>query len=481
MNISYLKRSVRRAVTLVEVIFSIGVVLTGLLGLLSILPLAGKRAQDSISLSVAPVIANNVRAELLANKFLSENRLGAITFGAIDPSTVGEDTPDLQGGPEFPGTFPLGYYQQVLSGIDPPAGITPSFCIDPMFASLTAAPYNALTKNSYYGGCFPYYKQTHDPMKDPSSSASNTWPTRQPRMFRVGVKEDSSSTFTRFINVTEALRLTENQDDLTITRGSDKSLPATFKDGQVAPVTGGLEYGKRIPSGEYSWIATVNPLPGGVYASVSVVVIRQRLRSFDASNATTPPSTAEGNAIGERLAYITYASGFKGGAGGIVHLVSNANTVAKILPGNWIMLSRFSQISADKLIDYHRWYRVVSVDGKEQRTPAGGNYTPDAWEAPGSPPQGSSRQYVTGAAWRQKVTLEGPDWEFGYATGYADTPETTAFSTQVPSVAYNNWSPYIIADQAGQPAPVPFSDNTYATIVDGVVSVTERVVKLSDL
>jgi hypothetical protein len=210
-------------------------------------------------------------------------------------------------------------------------------------------------------------------------------------------------------------------------------------------------------------------------------VIRRRLRSFDASNATTPPSTAEGNAIGERLAYVTYASGFKGGAGGIVHLVSNANTVPKILPGNWIMLSRFSQISADKLIDYHRWYRVISVDGKEQRTPAGGNYTPDAWEAPGSPPQGSSRQYVTDGSWRQKVTLDGPDWEFGYATGYADTPETTAFSTQVPSVAYNNWSPYIIADRAGQPAQVPFSDNTYATIVDGVVSVTERVVKLSDL
>jgi len=124
---------------------------------------------------------------------------------------------------------------------------------------------------------------------------------------------------------------------------------------------------------------------------------------------------------------------------------------------------------------------VVSVDGKEQRTPAGGNYTPDVWEVPGSPPQGSARQYVTDAAWRHKVTLDGPDWEFGYATGYADTPETNAYTTPVPSVAYNNWSPYIIADQAGTPATIPFSDNTYATIVDGVVSVTERVVKLSDL
>ena len=404
MNISHLTQSVRRAVTLIEVIFSIGVILIGLLGLLSILPLAAQRAQDSVSLSVAPVIANNVQAELQAGKFLSNGRLGAITFGAITPADLGENNPEPLGGPVFPEKFPMEYYQQVISQINPPDGITPSFCIDPMFASLTTAPYNAATNNSYYGGCFPYYKQTHDPMKDPSSGASNTWGTRQPRMYRVGVKEDSTSTFTRFINVTEALRLTENQDDLIITRGSDKSLPATFKSGQVSPVTGGLEYGKRIPSGEYSWIATVNPLPGGVYASVSVVVIRQRLRSFDASSVTTPPPTPEGNAVGERLAYVTYASGFKGGAGGIVHLVSNANTVPKILPGNWIMLSRFSRTGTDKLIDYHRWYRILSVDGKEERTPAGGNYTPDAWEVPGSPPSGASRQYVTDAAWRHKVT-----------------------------------------------------------------------------
>ena len=475
MSKSYLKRSVRSAVTLVEVIFSIGVVLIGLLGLLSILPLAGKRAQDAISLSVAPVSANNVQAQLLANKFLADDRLGAITFGAIDPSAVGESNPDLQGGPEFPATFPLNYYQQVLQGIDPPP-VTPSFCIDPMCASLMSTPYNALTPNSYYVGCFPYFKQNHDPMKDPSSGNSTSWPTRQPRMFRVGVKEDSSSTFTRFINVTEALRLTENQDDLIITRGSDKSLPATFKSGQVAPVTGGLEYGKRIPSGEYSWIATVNPLPGGVYASVSVVVIRRRLRSFDASNNTNPPTTAEGNAIGERLAYVTYASGFNGGAGGIVHLASNANTVPKILPGSWIMLSRFSQIASDKLIDYHRWYRVVSVDGKEERYAAGTLYTPT------NPPpdSGITPSGFTNNVWLQKITLDGPDWNFNYPSGYATTPEVNSYSTSNNAV-YNNWTPYIIADAPGNPATIPFSSNTYATMVEGVVSVTERIVKLSDL
>jgi hypothetical protein len=49
------------------------------------------------------------------------------------------------------------------------------------------------------------------------------------------------------------------------------------------------------------------------------------------------------------------------------------------------------------------------------------------------------------------------------------------------NAVYNNWTPYIIADAPGNPATIPFSSNTYATMVEGVVSVTERIVKLSDL
>ena len=132
------------------------------------------------------------------------------------------------------------------------------------------------------------------------------------------------------------------------------------------------------------------------------------------------------------------------------------------------MLSRFSQVSSDKLIDYHRWYRVISVDGKEERYAAGTVYD----NATGSA--------FTNDVWRQKLTLDGPDWDFAYPSGYATTPEVSPYSTN-DSSTYNNWTPYIIADAAGNPATIPFSSNTYATIVEGVVSVTERVVKLSDL
>ena len=54
------KRQVRRAVTLVEVIFAVGVVLVGLLGVMSILPLAGRRAEDSINLNVGAAMAESI-------------------------------------------------------------------------------------------------------------------------------------------------------------------------------------------------------------------------------------------------------------------------------------------------------------------------------------------------------------------------------------------------------------------------------------
>ena len=79
MNLQQTRKGLRSAVTLIEVIFSIGVILIGLLGLLSILPLAGQRAQDSVGLSVAPVLASNVQAELNAEKFFNSNRLRSIT------------------------------------------------------------------------------------------------------------------------------------------------------------------------------------------------------------------------------------------------------------------------------------------------------------------------------------------------------------------------------------------------------------------
>ena len=108
---SKFKQRIRRAVTLVEVIFAIGVILIGLLGLLSILPLAGKRSQDSVSLSTGPQIANRVLAELKSNRFYSRGRL--MRF---------EDVQDVS-----PGTL--------FGSLRPNANSLEAFCIDPLYVS----------------------------------------------------------------------------------------------------------------------------------------------------------------------------------------------------------------------------------------------------------------------------------------------------------------------------------------------------------
>ncbi len=421
----------RRAVTLLEVVFSMGVILIGLLGLLSILPLAGRRAQQSVSLSVGTAIGEQMVNELEARRYLADGRLRPVLA----------TTASIVNNLSYPPPPPV-----------PPATATQftSYCLDPMFASSSAPPAMPIA-NGYTGAAFPYYKVNHNPLLDPSTDpALNPWPAVQPRLTRVGITRENNPLV--LLNVSEALEIAEASDDLFVTRPDDRTLNARFSGGEVPAVPSGLEYGKRIPRGDFTWIATVNPLPGNQYASISIVTMRKRIRNFATPTATAAPSTPAGNGVGERLAYVTYASGFSGGAGGTVHLVSNANTVSNLKSDDWIMLSR-AVPTASGNVAYHRWYRVVGVNGEaEEIRTTGGPGVDDAILGCKLPtPPGAPGYY---SVWRHKVQLDGSDWAFGFA------------------------------DAAGNPrayADFSFDDNTFATIVPDVVSVTERIVLLSDL
>lgn len=402
-------------VTLVEVIFSIGVILVGLVGVVSILPLAGRRAQDSISISVGSAMCDSVFHELKTRRFLSRGLIyNTTTFAGIGRASI-----------------PLAPFE--------------SFCIDPMFvADRNPRATNPLPafSNLYEARLFPYYDQNHDPTQDPSTSYTSGWPV-QPRLLRVGIREEfvvPPATVQGSISVEESLAIVERRDDLSAIRPKDKTLSATMNGANA--VSSGSDFGKQLASGEFSWIATVNPLPGNEFASVAVAIVRNRDRDFELPTTTTAPARPDGNQIGERLAYVTYATGFRGGAGGVIHIVSNQNTVSKVLTGDWLMMSRTTPSG-----DVHRWYRVSAVDGdavKQTRVVAEDTTT------------GSERSGLPGTGtrdiWSRKLYLDGPDWSFGFSTtlpnGYADTS---------------------------------FADNTVVTLVEGVVSVTERVVSLNDL
>lgn len=418
---SQLRRFARRAVTLIEVVFAIGVILIGLLGLLSILPLAGRRAQDAIDLNVGSVMGEQVLKDLQSRRYLSSGRLKRLR----------EDTSDL-----------------TLTNI---ATLTAnpnlnSFCIDPLFASSSVAA--APNGNGYTRTWFPFFGLNHNPLLDPSTE-SNSWPTAQPRMTRVGIYKTLPSNSTTpardvFLGTSEALAIIENSDDLLVSRPDDRTRNATFQDSELTAIAGLLPYSARIPKGEFTWIATVNPMPGGVYASVSIVVMKKRERDFTLPDA--PAANDQANAVSERLTYVTYASGFRGGAGGTIHLVSAGNTVPEIQSGDWVMLSRnVSGTAAGPVV--HRWYRVVAVNNEPERFTTDGSATLDDSNLGARIPGGGNQ------VWRHKLLLEGPDWSFNYQ----------------------------IAGVNRQYADNTFADNTYATVVSDVVSVTERVMLLSDL
>jgi type II secretory pathway pseudopilin PulG len=413
----------RAAVTLVEVIFAMGVVLIGLLGLLSILPLAGQRAQESISLSVGNNVGQQAFDELLLQNYLSSGRLKPIRRHL----GIGLDEP-------------------VVANLGIPSS---SFCFDPMFASSTTiVAETAIPANGYNQTRFPYYDDNHNPFLDPSTN-STSWPVSQPRVTRVGVtgRVDSPATAIDetnvFISRISAFNLVESGDSLNVTRPKDRSLNANFSNANLNAVSGGLEYGKRLSRGDFTWFATVDPLPDGRYASVSIVVQKNRERLFDLPTATTAPSSVEENGVSERVAYVSFASGFSGGAGGVVHLVSNANTSDRLLANDWVMLSRNTPSGP-----VHRWFRIASVSRESEKLRiTSSDLTTD------NPVLGCRVPAGTFDVWRHKVYLDGSDWAFGFAESGNDRK---------------------FADSS-------LNNNTYAAIVSDVVSVTQRVVLQTEL
>lgn len=379
------ERSIRsRGVTLVEVIFSMGVVLIGLLGVMSILPLAGNRAKDAVGLSVASALADNVMEEMLAQRWLSSGRLAMF-----------DDKGDLM---PFDGSRP--------------------FCIDPAFASIGGRQNQS---NFYDTRFFPFYKENHDPTLDPSLNYSAVVLGGNPlRMLRVGVLQRSSSPGVPLALLTrdQALRVADSPDDLLIERPKART-DSPFMLG-VQATKDGLPYGGRFGSGDFSWLATVSPNSSPEYVTVSVAVIRNRQRGFLVP--TSLAANPEQNATDERMATISYTSGFRGGAGGSIELNGAENTVSRLRVGDWLMLAR----SGGTNIVVNRWYRVAAVEREVVQAANTGDRP----------------------VWRRQVYLDGPDFTFTSAINPSNQIQTS---------------------------------NTLAVLVDGVVSVTEHVVRLRDL
>ena len=155
----------RLGVTLVEVMFAMAVALIGLVGLISILPIAGRRTQNAINLNDSASLAGSVFDNLKARGLLDPSRwvvhydYQTSNYFAITPSLFDDDA-------------------AVLTGTQPALAIhlNDSWCIDPLFvASPNAFDLydNTNPSNSYRRMLFPYFRAEHNPAVDPSVGGSN--------------------------------------------------------------------------------------------------------------------------------------------------------------------------------------------------------------------------------------------------------------------------------------------------------------------
>jgi hypothetical protein len=420
----------RRGVTLLEVMFSIGIVLFGLMGIAAILPFAERQARGAATLDAGMAHAQRVQQQVQALGYLDPQSWIVVNDVPAIPPRLNGGTWDTSGGPTL-STLRYMRPQEMIESfgqLGEPAVFTggPSLvpggaCLDPTFVCLAtntvdvpAPNYFEVTQlpsamspagNGYRRGVFPYYKEHYNPYTNPTElvTGGTRWPVL-PRLLRAAgeiprrqlsgvvpsdvILPSQSIIGDRGVVADDALALQFPGDQT-------KNVNQVFNRYANPAVTNPL-VASRQSQADFSSIVTVNVRPGSAEAIATVVAIHKRTAFPSTWRTVEPPSTDPKRVPrAERLAHVSGwfpATGFIGGAGGTVVFTSSAAVSPDVRVGQWIMLSRFNSGAGN--VVFHRWYRVVST-GPVVLGPQIDPFT------------GSSF-----ACWQRRVSLEGPDWTF---------------------------------------------------------------------
>ena len=333
-----------------EVMFAIGVVMIGLLGIAVLVPIAGKAARDGASYDRA------ARAGMNAVREFQIREMGR----------------------------PGNWLNPDLTAVGAPANNTTAFCLDPRFVAVN-------------------YQQNM-PAGDGRRFFPYNAPGALPRMQRVTLRNwPVALSNSSIMNVAMADEVFVALDDLLINEPVDPQLPA--QQVYYDPTTPD----KRQAVGEFSWMATIAPRNDAsgaaqVTYTLSIVVFQGRKAEMALDNVSERwaiiPFTMSGATIS---ANGFYAGGISGGdvllvdkglafqlAGAPVPAPAPQDLVVK--RGQWILLARNSAVGP-----IFRWYKVTEADPDEAGT------TTSAELLGSAPPAGFPARHVT---------LFGQDWTF---------------------------------------------------------------------
>ncbi|XZE55455.1 type IV pilus modification PilV family protein [Planctomycetaceae bacterium SH139] len=367
----------RRGATILEVIFAIGVLLFGLVGIAAVIPAAGKLARNSVDFSRGSAMGVSIASGFEAMNYNVTGR-----WRSINDTQAAASITTLAAG------------QAVC--LDPLFMSRPENLVnyDPNDTSFNPGRYQPFvgpgTNNGFRRNRFPYYASSYNPLEDPAQTSSLSWVgTPTPRLIRASLTGTGAAD--SMITAQAAARSFDDRDQLTFSQPEDDTLPV----GQVFRNASDTVFfpATRSSKPNYSWFATIRPLSLSV-GTANIVVIKDRDRTF------FTPAVGEvlPSELSERLALVNPAvvANFSGGGGGTIELVATTAVSNEISDGSWLMLIK-NTISGPQ----HAWYRVVQSEADAILEP---NFTD---------PVGTTGNH---AVWRRGVTLEGPDWTFDATT-----------------------------------------------------------------
>ncbi len=473
-----------------EVIFAIGIILTGLVGLAALIPLAANNARDTLELDRSISESTSAAASGLVQSF---NDLGTLVI--FDKPASGS-TLNVNSTYDYVPTNGMQTVQWKVttqSNLHPPINATPpptivfeklespgyghmahgsglsaGICIDPLgMPELNLAnefvdnptstnPFTAVATgdSAFDHSRFPYYGERYNvlappndqigPVGSPAVATPTTpvWPM-SPRMWRATLKSPlyvaGSPLRRQQLAPASALQgIFRGSGGLSPFSGENKDDPSSVLISRTN-VAGSFVDASRDTSSDYTWFATLTPpFLGGNSFRQSIVVVRQRQApvpqrrddplALRKDNYTI--DDPDDNPSAERLTWINPVEtiGFNGGAGGDVRVYGSQAIGDDIKSGEWVMLSRQPHILSPAVVPTGpAVHRWYRVLRADDAEYVSGYVWPGG----------------THDVWRRWVTLAGPDW---------------IFQDEVPPA---NTSPI---------------DDTFCTIVTGAVSVIDSEV-----
>lgn len=456
----------RTGVTLMECIFAIGVILTGLVGLAALIPVAARNAQTTMEVdrSISESTSASAKAQaqaltdlselVIIDKPAAESEAYAFSTYGYSPSnsfqTIQLKITTTTAGQKLESP---GYGHSPFA-----SGLMSSICIDPLGfpnpAYMTPGLFSAVDEadTAFDYSRFPYFGERYNPLAPPNASVGNqagpsafrpNWPM-SPRMYRATLKSPmipgaNPVQARNLMSALAARSIFQSSGGIGRFDAADHDLPSSVLFNKTN-IGGTLVDASRDRSAEYTWFATLAPpFLGGDLFRQSIVVVRQRVapvpqRSGDPLALQKTAYTIDDeddNPIAERLVWANPLEviGFNGGSGGEVTVYGSQAVSDQLVQGEWVMLSRQPHELSGGAPNVptgpavHRWYRVLRVDEPQIRN----GY---AWAG------------GTHDVWSRRIALAGSDWAFDDDSG----------------VDFSNDSAI---------------DDTFITIVDGAISVID--------